>query len=514
MNQLPPALPEEETLVITRRLYVEPWQAHRINRKDDASNRMYNAAVKHYRPILERLLKNSRFHKARKRYLDALKRNIDKKDPYYADNCAIVSAMIKDAGLDEHSIQAWMGTLANRSYKKCITINSVQKLASSLYQAIRKCIFGNGKTVHYRKRGHTNTISEKKAREGIIYKEDSDTVSFRGMTLALKPIRNADVYLKMMLDNGTVRYNSIVRKPFKNGYKFFLQSTVKGRFSPKYAMGAGKCGIDPAMKDMAVYTGESGDFIVLARGIEHYNDLIAKAATKLDHRRRLANPENYNENGTVKHDSASFKKRWRWTVGMRKALFELLDAYRRRQEFVKNSHGYQTNALLRECCDVVIEDMDYKSYAKRAKPKLNQKTNQVERKRRFGRSITERAPSAWVEALTSKITRQGGIVVALPCQSLALSQSVHYADYKVKHLLSERSWLIITDAGPVRVQRDMYSSFLGYHVVWDAENERYIIDKEACMDDFESFVAVQSAIVKRLATCGDPTGNFGLKDFL
>ena len=41
--------------VVTRRIYVEPWQAEVINRKMDLGNRMYNNAVRHYKPIVEAL---------------------------------------------------------------------------------------------------------------------------------------------------------------------------------------------------------------------------------------------------------------------------------------------------------------------------------------------------------------------------------------------------------------------------------------------------------------------------
>jgi hypothetical protein len=59
------------------------------------------------------------------------------------------------------------------------------------------------------------------------------------------------------------------------------------------------------------------------------------------------------------------------------------------------------------------------------------------------------------------------------------------------------------------VQRDIYSAFLMRHA---ADKDRP--DREACKRDFKLFLKRQGKMVARVLRSGDPTGNFGLNDFI
>ena len=72
--------------------------------------------------------------------------------------------------------------------------------------------------------------------------------------------------------------------------------------------------------------------------------------------------------------------------------------------------------------------------------------------------------------------------------------------------------VVVADGIEHLVQRDLYSAFLGYHIVL-ADGKSDHVDLEACKDDFSNFLECQAAVVSKMRETGDATGNFGLSDF-
>lgn len=169
--------------VVTRRIYTEPWQADYINKKMDLGNRIYNNAVRHFKPIVAELRQDVWFRKNL-----ALWKGCDDSGKELKKSCAAeISCCIVAYGLNEFDIHKYMGDGKRQSCPNGIGINIVQKLGTALSQSIRKAIFA-GTEVHFRKYGHINSLEDKTATTGIIYKPESGTVSFMGMKLRLKPV--------------------------------------------------------------------------------------------------------------------------------------------------------------------------------------------------------------------------------------------------------------------------------------------------------------------------------------
>lgn len=88
--------------------------------------------------------------------------------------------------------------------------------------------------------------------------------------------------------------------------------------------------------------------------------------------------------------------------------------------------------------------------------------------RRYGRSISVRAPGAFMNTLTRKAERAGGGRHIIEVRALKTSQYDHTTHDFVKKPLSER-WHVFRD-GRGRVQRDVYSAFLALHAQGNTHN--------------------------------------------
>lgn len=232
----------------------------------------------------------------------------------------------------------------------------------------------------------------------------------------------------------------------------------------------------------------------------------------------MANPQNYNPDGTIIKDTKDFKKHWNHTRGTKRAVMQLKTAWRKMSEYVKQNNGYETNRILLKASYVNVESMDYKALQKRAKTCArqektsvvtdshgNQKTiHKYKRRKRFGASILKHAPASFLSMLEKKLLRQRGIYRTIDAKKNKVSQYDHVKDLCEKHELSERYKYI---DGRL-VQRDAYSAFL-LHYLTDEET----IDREACIRNFRKFLRRQGKCIARLiAGYGDPTGNFGIRE--
>ena len=226
--------------------------------------KLYNISVKHYKQVLTKLKTDSRYIQALAK-LKATKTDALKK-PYFKE----LSQLMLEYKLTESEIQKYMNYQRLHAFNSSLGSAIVQKQATSLSGAIKKAVF-RGTEVHYRKRGYTKSFEDKSAKSGIVYKKATHTVKVGKKEFKLKPIRKTDVYLKEALTN-KVKYGRIVRKPFKRGYKYFLQIVLEGTAPKKLILGEGRCGIDEGTSTVAYYNGTEANYEVLKSMKKKLND--------------------------------------------------------------------------------------------------------------------------------------------------------------------------------------------------------------------------------------------------
>ncbi len=505
-----------ESFVVTRRLILEPWQYDRLEKKMDAANRLYNAAVKHCLFILGKMREDEDYKTALADYREPGKKAAAKKR---------LNEIREAYGLTEYGIHAYIGEGYRRSYKGCLGINIVQKLGTELSKAVDGAIFKETK-IRFRKRGETVSFEDKKSDSGIIYKPEDDAVYIKGQRYRIKPVRKSDRYMAEAMTH-RVKYCRVVRKPFRGGYRYFVQFVMEGEAPVKdkamypgqihaHGLGFGNAGVDEGTSDVAWYEDESAGFEILADGVEKYNAEIRECAKIYERRTRINNPDCYKSDGT----RIKGKKNYRHTKGMLEALMWLKNAYRKKSAFVRERHNILANRIISGCDVIIKEPMDFSGMAKRSGKKaerrekasvvVNKKgeaktVHKFKKKKRFGRSVNDRSPGLFNKTLEEKITRLGGRYINVVSTCYKASQYNHLTGEAVKSRLSERTKQI----GDNIVQRDLYSAFLLY----EAKDET-IPDFKKCGRDFKDFLIRQGLIIKDMIRKGDRTKNFGLKTLL
>ena len=104
-------------------------------------------------------------------------------------------------------------------------------------------------------------------------------------------------------------YNRIIRKYIRNKYKYYVQIVFKGNppikliaetGEIKHYLGTGDVGLDIGTRTIAISSQSDVKILELADRIQNIEDQKKKLLRKIDRSRRATNPENYNEDGTIK----------------------------------------------------------------------------------------------------------------------------------------------------------------------------------------------------------------------
>lgn len=219
-------------------------------------------------------------------------------------------------------------------------INAVFALtkAEDVWHGIEKCLYGNGKTLHFSKHGDLPCIRAKQTKCGIILKVKDNQLQFKlgksvfGIQvkdrfqtdevnavldyLAAPEIADRKAVQTLLEDAyciSTYRpcYATLVPKLIRGKYRVYLHLTIEGRAKPKYdrfgnprhKYGKGIIGADIGTQTVA-YTSdtETGLKNLSERGnsIQTSERLERLYYRAMDRSRRATNPQNYNDDGTVK----------------------------------------------------------------------------------------------------------------------------------------------------------------------------------------------------------------------
>lgn len=401
-------------------------------------------------------------------------------------------------GLNEYSIHDYVAPM-KRHFEGLFDINTAQKLASRAWEAYEKKRYGNAKKVYFKKYGSMTSIEGKTNKSGITFREVNGQyiVNVMGTKVPVK-VEQMDVYAKEALLNlKNVKYCRIVRKMIRGKMRYFVQLVIKG-LPPakrdkntgmfKVRLGKGRTGIDPGMQTMAVVS----DKVVLLRELApDVNKLESKKRLilrKMDRSKRATNPNKFNPDGTYKKGN---RDRWEFSNNYIKLLNELQDIQRKQAAKRRQSHCRLANVILRTGDEFFVETMNYQALQKRAKEtKISEKTGKFQRKKRFGKSIANKAPALFVSILEYKCKFLSAKFHKINTCTAKASQYNHETDDYEKKKLYQR-W---SEVGNFTVQRDLYSAFL----IKNIDDSLEKIDKTLCDTTFENFIANHDLEMQRL----------------
>ena len=380
-------------------------------------------------------------------------------------------------------------------YKKGgIYANNMMKLCSNIWRAYEKLLFGNGKKISFKKYGDINSIQGKNNKSAIVVKFNNNIpfVYYDDMVIPIV-FNSKKIYECDALYNRTIVSSSILRKQIRGKYKFYIQITFKGKpFSKEnQLLGHGNVGIDIGIQTIAVASDTNVTLKELADRTPAYESKTRLLLRAMDRSRRSTNPNNYNADGTIKR---GIKLNWIKSNNYHKLINKYKELLRKKSDILTLQHNELSNEILSQGNVFKVEKMSFAGLAKKTKETKKTDAGKFKNKKRFGKSIGNKAPAKLLSILKNKVTAKGGSYIEINTIKCKASQYNHITNENNKKTLSQRWNYFVEDNNTIKIQRDMYSSLLIKNV--NDDKETYNIKQ--IEQDFPEFVKKHNEQIEKL----------------
>ena len=305
-------------------------------------------------------------------------------------------------------------------------------------------------------------------------------------------------------------YATLVIKMIRGKYRVYLHLTIEGKTklkydkhgNPRHKYGKGVIGADIGTQTVA-YT---SDTEVGLKNLSERGNSIQTSERKerllyraMDRSRRAANPQNYNEDGTVKKG----RKTWKYSNHYKKLKAKHSELCRINAVNRQLAINEDANHLRSLGDTFVTEPKNASKLMKRAKETAVNDKGRFNKKKRFGKSIKNRCPSGFQTTVEKKFKTTGGTYIEVP-NNYRASQYDHTVDDYIKKKLSDRLYKL---QDGTEVQRDWYSSFLLYCYDYKIQN----IDKNKCITKFDNCYKKEKALITWIKAHKIKVLNSGIK---
>ena len=137
-----------------------------------------------------------------------------------------------------------------------------------------------------------------------------------------------------------------------------------------------------------------------------------------------------------------------------------------------------------------VEQIKFSGLQRRAKNTEKNEKGKFKRKKRFGKSLANKAPSMLLSIIDRKLKYFGEELIEINTFEAKASQFNHFDRTYTKKSLSQR-W---NDFNGRKVQRDMYSAFLIMNICNDLKS----FDINKCNERFDNFYKLHNKEIERL----------------
>lgn len=466
-------------------LKTEKYQEDILDKRFEIGRKIYNSLVNITQKRYKEMIKTKKY----RTLLSSLTGN-KKTDK---DVWKQIDDMRKQYGFSEYSFHEDVKKL-QKHFKDNIDSYTAQKIASALWKSYEKLFYGNGKKISYKKFGELNSLEGKSNRAGVRFRDNM--ILWNGLIIPVViDYNNYYEYQAMQCD---ICYCRILRKFIRNKYKYYVQIVFKG-IPPakinnktgeiKHSVGCGDVGIDIGTSTIAIVSQSDVKILELADKVQNIENQKQKLLRKMDRSRRATNPNNYNEDGTIKKQGNK-KIKWNKSNHYIKYQNKLKELYRKQADIRKYQHECLANYIISLGNKVYVEKMNFVGLQRRAKNTEKNDKGKFKRKKRFGKSLANKAPSMLLTIIDRKLKYIGEKLIEINTFEAKASQFNHFDNTYTKKSLSQR-W---NDFNGIKIQRDMYSAFLIMNIKDDLKS----FDINKCNERFEEFYRLHNLEVERL----------------
>lgn len=373
-------------------------------------------------------------------------------------------------------------------FNKKLGSHECQKIATRAFKTIEKLRYHQADKVNFKSKYDSFSIEGKSSTSKLHYCDDDLSISYGKYKYKLKIKRN-DIYAQLaLLDK--VKYVRICSKTIRGKRRWFVQLVLKGTPPGKnrqYGDSSKVQGIDIGTSTIAVVSNDKTEMIELAPNCKKDEHKIKVLSRKLDRSRRANNPDNYNNDGTI----AKGKHKWYKSKNYIKIQAKLKDEYRKLSVKRKQSHEILANQIIAESTDIRVEKMNFKGLQKRSLKTTINKNGKINSKKRYGKTIKNRAPGMLLSIIDRKLKYKNLELKKIDTFQVKASQYNPIDGTYKKKQLKDR---LVKLNEEIIVQRDLLSAYIIAHTNDDLET----IDAVSCYDDFNTFKKLQDDEIQRL----------------
>lgn len=371
----------------------------------------------------------------------------------------------------EYSLHHYVTHIRNGWLKEHINSNIAQKIATRAFKAVQKKAFGKAKNVRFKGKNQFDSLEGKDNKRGMIFR--NNTLYFSDMEIPC--IVNTSNDLISYGLRHRVKYCRLVRRKIGGKNRFYVQLILEGKHYQdlEKKIGTEEMGLDVGPSTIAIVGDTKAELKRFCNELVPKQKEKKKLQRKQDRSRRANNPQNYNENGTVKKG----KKKWKKSNHYKQTSGEVAEIDRKLAAHRKSLHGRDINNILAIGTTIKTEKIPYKAWQKI-----------------YGKSVLMRAPSMFMSNLKRKAENAGGSFNDFPTNTTKLSQTCHICGKSVKKPLSQR-WHRCCG---IEMQRDLYSAFLAKCVEYNDKTDTYALDFVKAKQLWPGLEPVLSAAVSRV----------------
>lgn len=459
-------------------LEIRPSQqeAKMIDKKFEVARQIYNASLSYALKALKRVQHD-------KIIIELLK------EPGYKERNRKIRDRQMQLGYSEYQLHHIAKNFRNY-FQNMIGSQECQKLATRAFQTVEKMHFHQAKQVHFYRYDEFPSIEGKSNSTGLRF--DGEYICW--FKMKFKPVIKRNDRYAMIALNDRTKYVRILTKIIRGKKRYFVQLIQEGCPPQKHIITKGTVGLDIGTSTLAYSSDSNVGLVELAPDIIKDSKKLARIERAMDRSRRAANPDNYNSDGTV----SKGKHKWYKSKRYLKLQAKRQELNRKLTDKRKQSHEQLANYVLSLGDDVRVETMSYKGLQKRSRKTSKKKTNgRMNSKKRFGRTIGNRAPAMLLEIINRKLCYINKTVQKIDTFKVRASQFNHLTGSYEKKDLSER-WNYIDN---YKIQRDMYSSFL----IANTADSLDIIDVDKCNNNWHNFVIMHDKEIQRIKNSNNKT---------
>lgn len=381
-------------------------------------------------------------------------------------------------GYSENQTQKFV----NKGYKHYDGINIgshvVQKISSRAFKAVEKVKYGKAKRVRFKSIDVDEFSVENKVNGTNITYRDGN-LTWAGLELECKTNKKNNYILEGL--KSRTKYCRIIRKQIRGRNRFYVQLIQEGYPPKKNNRTVGNntsVGLDIGPSTIAIVSNEYVGLHNLSNHkLDNHKKEIRCLQRAMDRSRRSTNPDNYNGDGTIKKG----RKTWIYSNNYKRLKHRLNKIHRKLRINRSIDHEKLANFIISLGTDVRVETLNIQSWQKKAKKTTTNKNNgKTNKKKRFGKSILNNAPSLLLAKINRKLTYENEKLKKINTIECKASQYNHIDDSYKKKKLNER----IAIVGDYVIQRDIYSAFLIKNTV----NTLDKISRIKCNNDWDRFL--------------------------